>query len=158
MSFENVKSYMTKFGYENKMMQFEVSSATVELAAEAVGCKPAHIAKSLTFMVGEKVVMIVCAGDTKIDNSKYKMTFSCKAKMLSFDEVYELVGHKVGGVCPFSIKEGVEVYFDEMLKRFEVVYPACGSSNSAIGLSIDEFEKLAQNFKGYVDVCKLIEG
>lgn len=158
MSFENVKSYMTNFGYENKMMQFEVSSATVELAAEAVGCEPAHIAKSLTFMVGEKVVMIVCAGDTKIDNSKYKGTFSCKAKMLSFDEVDALVGHKVGGVCPFAIKEGVEVYLDEGLKRFDVVYPACGSSNSAIGLTLDELEKLAQNFKGYVDVCKLIEG
>ena len=158
MSFENVKSYMTNFGYENKMMQFEVSSATVELAAEAVGCEPAHIAKSLTFMVGEKVVMIVCAGDTKIDNSKYKSTFSCKAKMLSFDEVDALVGHKVGGVCPFAIKEGVEVYLDEGLKRFDVVYPACGSSNSAIGLTLDELEKLAQNFKGYVDVCKLIEG
>lgn len=158
MSFENVKSYMTNFGYENKMMQFEVSSATVELAAEAVGCEPAHIAKSLTFMVGEKVVMIVCAGDTKIDNSKYKSTFSCKAKMLSFDEVDALVGHKVGGVCPFAIKEGVEVYLDEQLKRFDVVYPACGSSNSAIGLTLDELEKLAQNFKGYVDVCKLIEG
>ena len=158
MSFENVKSYMTNFGYENKMMQFEVSSATVELAAEAVGCEPAHIAKSLTFMVGEKVVMIVCAGDTKIDNSKYKSTFSCKAKMLSFDEVDALVGHKVGGVCPFAITEGVEVYLDEGLKRFDVVYPACGSSNSAIGLTLDELEKLAQNFKGYVDVCKLIEG
>ena len=158
MSFENVKDYLKNFGLEQKVMTFEVSSATVELAALAVGTEPEKIAKSLTFMVHDKPIMIVCAGDAKIDNSKYKAQFACKAKMLTFEEVESLVGHKVGGVCPFAISENVDVYFDESLKRFEKVYPACGSANSAIELEVGEFEKVAQNFKGYVDVCKLIEG
>ena len=158
MSIENVKNYFKKFNLESKIMTFDVSSATVELAALAVGTEPAKIAKSLTFMVQEKPVMIVCAGDVKIDNSKYKAQFSCKAKMLSFEEVESFIGHKVGGVCPFAINEDVDVYFDESLKRFDKVYPACGSLNSAIELEISQFENVAQNFKGYIDVCKLIEG
>ena len=154
MSLENVKKYLSKFGVEGRVLEFDVSSATVELAAEALGVKPEHIAKSLTFMVDELPVMIVCAGDVKIDNPKFKEVFKTKAKMLSFDEVENLIGHKVGGVCPFAINESVKVYFDESLKRFDKVYPACGSSNSAIGLSLDEFQNCAQNFQGFIDVCK----
>ena len=157
MSFEKVKEYMKKFGLDDKILKFDVSSATVELAAIAVGCKPEQIAKSLTFMVSDRPVMIVCAGDTKIDNSKYKAVFGEKAKMLKFEEVESLIGHAVGGVCPFAISEDVDVYFDEALKRFEKVYPACGSSNSAIGITLDVFEKIAQNYKGFIDVCKLVQ-
>lgn len=157
MSYEKVENYLKSFGVNDKMMTFDISSATVELAAVAVGCEPAHIAKSLTFMVKEKPIMIVCAGDTKIDNSKFKQIFGEKAKMLKFEEVENLIGHQVGGVCPFAINDGVEVYLDDMLKRFDVVYPACGSSNSAIGLTTDELAKCAQNCKGFIDVCKLIE-
>ena len=154
MSVEKVTSYLKQFDLDKKIMQFDVSSATVELAALAVGCEPAHIAKSLTFLVNDKPVMIVCAGDTKIDNSKYKAVFGEKAKMLKFEEVESLVGHAVGGVCPFAVNDEVEVFLDEMLKRFDVVYPACGSSNSAIGLRVEELEKVAQNCKGFIDVCK----
>lgn len=154
MSVEKVRNYLKQFNLDEKIMQFDVSSATVELAALAVGCEPAHIAKSLTFLVKDKPVMIVCAGDTKIDNSKYKAVFGEKAKMLKFEEVESLVGHAVGGVCPFALNNDVDVFLDEMLKRFDVVYPACGSSNSAIGLTIEELEKVAQNCKGFIDVCK----
>lgn len=154
MSVEKVTSYLKQFDLDKKIMQFDVSSATVELAALAVGCEPAHIAKSLTFLVNDKPVMIVCAGDTKIDNSKYKAVFGEKAKMLKFEEVESLVGHAVGGVCPFAVNDEVAVFLDEMLKRFDVVYPACGSSNSAIGLKVEELEKVAQNCKGFIDVCK----
>ena len=154
MSVEKVTSYLKQFDLDKKIMQFDVSSATVELAALAVGCEPAHIAKSLTFLVNDKPVMIVCAGDTKIDNSKYKAVFGEKAKMLKFEEVESLVGYAVGGVCPFAVNDEVAVFLDEMLKRFDVVYPACGSSNSAIGLRVEELEKVAQNCKGFIDVCK----
>lgn len=154
MSVEKVRNYLKQFNLDEKIMQFDVSSATVELAALAVGCEPAHIAKSLTFLVKDKPVMIVCAGDTKIDNSKYKAVFGEKAKMLKFEEVESLVGHAVGGVCPFALNNDVDVFLDEMLKRFDVVYPACGSSNSAIGLRVEELEKVAQNCKGFIDVCK----
>lgn len=132
---------------------FEVSSATVELAAEAVGCEPARIAKSLSFKVEDQAVLIVTAGDAKVDNSKYKSMFHTKAKMLKPDEVTGMVGHSVGGVCPFGIKEGVRVFLDESLKRFKTVYPACGSSNSAIALSIPELEQYS-SFETWVDVCK----
>ena len=156
MSLENVKEYLKKFNKESEILEFELSSATVELAAVAVGTEPSRIAKSLTFMVGGKPIMIVCAGDVKIDNSKYKGVFGEKAKMLTFEEVENLVGHKVGGVCPFAIKSDVKVYLDESLKRFEKVYPACGSGNSAIGLTIGELEEISQNFVEFIDVCKEI--
>lgn len=156
MSLENVKEYLKKFNKESEVLEFELSSATVELAAVAVGTEPARIAKSLTFMVGGNPIMIVCAGDVKIDNSKYKSVFGEKAKMLAFEEVENLVGHKVGGVCPFAIKSNVKVYLDESLKRFEKVYPACGSGNSAIGLTIGELEEISQNFVEFIDVCKEI--
>ena len=156
MSLENVKEYLKKFNKESEILEFELSSATVELAAVAVGTEPARIAKSLTFMVGGNPIMIVCAGDVKIDNSKYKSVFGEKAKMLAFEEVENLVGHKVGGVCPFAIKSNVKVYLDESLKRFEKVYPACGSGNSAIGLTIEELEEITQNFVEFIDVCKEI--
>ena len=135
------------------MLEFPVSSATVELAAQALGCEPGRIAKTLSFLVGARAVLIVAAGDAKVDNHKYKAQFGVKAKMLSADEVTELVGHAVGGVCPFAVNEGVTVYLDESLKRFDTVYPACGSSNSAIELTIPELEQYS-GFAGWIDVCK----
>ena len=138
---------------ESKVLEFEVSSATVELAAAALNCEPGRIAKTLSFLVGEKPILIVSAGDVKIDNSKYKKTFGKKAKMLTQDQVVELIGHAVGGVCPFAIKEGVTVYLDASLKKYETVFPACGSSNSAIELTIPEMEKYS-GYKEWVDVCK----
>ena len=154
MSIERVRAYFAKFGMEDRILEFSVSSATVELAAVAVGCEPQRIAKTLSFMVGEKPILIVAAGDAKIDNPKYKAQFSTKAKMLSFDQAAELIGHAVGGVCPFAVKEGVTVYLDESLKRFTTVFPACGSSNSAIELTIPELEQYS-GFAAWVDVCKL---
>ena len=131
-----------------------MSSATVELASQALGCAPERIAKTLSFMVGGGAILIVAAGDAKIDNSKYKAEFGTKAKMLTPDEASELVGHAVGGVCPFAVNDGVKVYLDESLKRFETVYPACGSSNSAIELTIPELSEYSGYIK-WVDVCKL---
>lgn len=153
MAIEKVREYMKQFGKENEILEFEVSSATVELAAKALNCEEGRIAKSLTFIVGEKPIMVVTAGDYKIDNSKYKHYFGAKAKMLTFDQVEEFIGHSVGGVCPFGINDGVDVYLDESIKAYEYVYPACGSSNSAIKLTPDELEKLS-NCKSWVDVCK----
>jgi prolyl-tRNA editing enzyme YbaK/EbsC (Cys-tRNA(Pro) deacylase) len=135
------------------VQELDVSSATVELAALALGCEPCRIAKTLSFMVDGKPILIVAAGDTKIDNHKYKVRFGTKAKMLTPDEAEDLVGHAVGGVCPFAVKEDVTVYLDESLKRFETVFPACGSSNSAIELTIEELEKYS-GFIAWVDVCK----
>ena len=154
MSIEKVRAYFKEFGIEDRILEFPVSSATVELAAVAVGCEPRRIAKTLSFMAGEKPILIVTAGDAKIDNPKYKAQFSQKAKMLSFDQAAELIGHAVGGVCPFAVNEGVTVYLDESLKRFETVFPACGSSNSAIELTIPELERYS-GFAAWVDVCKL---
>ncbi len=156
MSIEKVKEYFESLGIADRIKEFSVSSATVELAAQALGCEPEKIAKSMSFSVDGKPILIVCAGDSKIANAKYKAKFGTKAKMLSFDEVEEKIGHAVGGVCPFAIKDGVEVYLDESLKRFDLVFPACGSSNSAIGLTIKELEKYS-SFKEWVDVCKLPE-
>lgn len=155
MSFERAKEYLKEYGLENKAKQFPVSSATVEEAAKAIGCEEKEIAKTLSFIVDDKPILIVVAGDCKIDNSKYKAEFHKKAKMIPFDEVEELIGHSVGGVCPFGIKEGVTVYLDESLKRFDIIYPACGSQNSAVKLTIEELEK-ASNYKKWVDVCKFI--
>ncbi len=157
MAIDRVKEYFRKYGMEERIQEFEVSSATVALAAQALGCEPARIAKTLSFMVDGQAILVVAAGDVKIDNGKYKKQFGTKAKMLSPGEVVELVGHAVGGVCPFAVKPGVKVYLDESLKRFETVFPACGSSNSAIELTMPEMEKYAGE-EGWVDVCKLAEG
>lgn len=153
MAIEKVREYFKKFNIEDKIQEFEVSSATVELAAEAAGCEPARIAKTLSFKIDDKAILIVTAGDARIDNSKYKAKFHTKAKMLTPDEVVEFVGHAIGGVCPFGINEGVTVYLDESMKRFETVFPACGSSSSAIELSIPELENYS-NYEEWVDVCK----
>ena len=154
MGVEKVKEYFRKFGIEDRVLEFDVSSATVELAAEAVGCEPERIVKTLSFKIDDRPVLIACAGDAKIANPKYKAEFGQKAKMLTPDEAIELVGHAVGGVCPFAINDGVDVYLDESIKRFDTVYPAAGSDNSAIGLTPDELEKYAQGFVKWVDVCK----
>lgn len=153
MAIERVKEYFNKYNMEDCIQEFDVSSATVELAAAALNCEPKRIAKTLSFMVDGHAVLIVTAGDAKIDNRKYKYQFGIKAKMLSADEVESLVGHAVGGVCPFGINEGIDVYLDDSLKRFDTVFPACGSSNSAIELTIEELEKYS-GFKTWVDVCK----
>ncbi len=156
MSLERARAYLQQFGIENRMQELPVSSATVALAASALGCKPQRIAKTLSFLVNEAAILIVAAGDVKIDNSKYKKQFGTKAKMLSPEQVTELIGHAVGGVCPFGVNEGVKVYLDESLKRFETVFPACGSGNSAIEMTIPELEKYS-GFLSWVDVCKLME-
>lgn len=148
-----MKEYFRQYGMEDRVWEKEHSSATVEEAAEALGCEPQRIAKTLSFQAGDRVVLVVTAGDRKIDNKKYREQFGCKAKMLKFEEVEDLVGHAVGGVCPFAVKEGVEVYLDESLKRFETVFPAAGSSNSMIELSIEELERYSHSLQ-WVDVCK----
>lgn len=153
MAIEKVKEYFKKYGMEDRVLEFPVSSATVELAAEALHCEPCRIAKSLSFLAGEEPILVVTAGDAKIDNHKYKEKFGKKAKMLSAQEAEMLIGHAVGGVCPFAVNDGVTVYLDESLKRFETVFPACGSSNSAIELTIEELEKYA-SYTEWVDVCK----
>lgn len=153
MSIEKVKEYFKKWNIENKILEFETSSATVELAAKAANCEPKRIAKTLSFKIEEKPILIVAAGDAKIDNQKYKASFKTKAKMLTPDEVENMIGHAIGGVCPFAVNEGVTVYLDKSLKRFNTVFPACGSSNSAIELTIEELEKYS-NYKEWVDVCK----
>ena len=153
MAIEKVKEYFKKYGLENHIQEFEVSSATVELAAEALQCEPCRIAKTLSFMVNGSPILIVTAGDARIDNHKYKARFEAKAKMLTPEEAETLVGHAVGGVCPFAVNADVTVYLDESLKRFQTVFPACGSSNSAIELTIEELEKYS-SFVAWVDVCK----
>ncbi len=153
MSIEAVKAYLSKFGAADRVKELEVSSATVELAAEALGCEPCRIAKTLSFLVDGQAVLIVAAGDAKIDNPKYKAQFGTKAKMLKPDQAEALVGHAVGGVCPFGVKEGVTIYLDDSLKRFETVFPACGSSNSMIELSIPELEEFS-GCAAWIDVCK----
>lgn len=156
MAIEKVREYFKKFGIEDRIQEFSVSSATVELAAQALGVEGARIAKSMSFKVDGKAILVIAAGDVKIDNKKFKAQFHTKAKMLSPDEVSELIGHAVGGVCPFAVNDGVSTYLDESLRRFETVFPACGSSNSAIELTIPELEKYS-NFIQWVDVCKLPE-
>lgn len=156
MAIEKVQEYFRTFGMEDRIIVTKESSATVELAAQTVGVEPARIAKSLTFKVQEKPVMVVAAGDARVDNKKYKSFFGAKAKMLTAEEVLEFIGHAVGGVCPFAIPEDVDVYLDASMKRFETVFPACGSGNSAIELSLDELEKYSGS-KAWIDVCKDIE-
>ena len=153
MSKEKVKEYFKQYGIEKRIQEFDDSSATVELAAIRLGCEPSRIAKTLAFKVEERTILIVAAGDTKIDNAKYKLEFGAKAGMLAKEDLEEKVGHKVGGVCPFAIKENVEVYLDESLKRFETIFPACGAENNAIELSISELEKYS-NYIKWIDVCK----
>lgn len=153
MAIEKAREYLKKWKMEERILEFDTSSATVELAAEAVGCEPARIAKTLSFLAGEETVLVVAAGDAKVDNAKYKAQFHTKAKMLSAGQVEEMTGHAVGGVCPFGINEGVTVYLDESLKRFETVFPAAGSANSAIELTIPELEEVSGS-RGWIDVCK----
>lgn len=155
MAIDKVKEYFKQFGMEDRIIEFSVSSKTVELAAKVLNCEPCRIAKTISFAAGDKVILVVAAGDTKIDNAKYKSHFGVKAKMLNFDEVENLVGHAVGGVCPFAVNNGVEIYLDNSLKRFNTVFPACGSSNSAIELTIEELEKYSC-FKEWLDVCKQV--
>ncbi|MBP3366098.1 MAG: YbaK/EbsC family protein [Treponema sp.] len=153
MSIEKVRAYFKTKGIDGRIQEFEISSATVPLAAKALQCEEGRIAKTLSFHLKEKVILIVAAGDAKIDNAKYKSQFGTKAKMLSFDEAELLVGHAVGGVCPFAVNEGVDIYLDVSLKRFSTVFPACGSSNSAIELSLQELEAYS-GFIQWIDVCK----
>ena len=153
MAIEKVKEFFSSYGIADRIQEFEVSSATVELAAQALNCEPCRIAKTLSFIVNDTPILIVTAGDAKIDNPKYKRQFGAKAKMLTPDEVVSMIGHAVGGVCPFGIREGVTVYLDESLKRFDTVFPACGSSNSAIELTLDELEKYSSTVS-WIDVCK----
>lgn len=153
MSLEKAKEYLQKYGLEKRIIEFDVSSATVEEASKAINCKQEEIAKTLSFIVDNTPILIVVSGDSKIDNSKFKTEFHTKAKMIPFDSVEELIGHAVGGVCPFGINKNVEVYLDNSLKRFNIIYPACGSSNSAVRLTLEELEKTS-NYKKWIDVCK----
>ena len=157
MSIQAVKAYLAQYGVQDRVREFDVSSATVDLAAQALGVEFCRIAKTLSFLVDGHAILIVAAGDAKIDNPKYKARFGTKARMLTPDEAIALVGHAVGGVCPFGVNEGVTVYLDESLKRFATVFPACGSSNSAIELTIPELEAYS-GFTAWVDVCKNWQG
>ena len=153
MSIEKVKAYFAGFGMEDRVLEFPVSSATVELAAKALNCQPGRIAKTLSFLVGDKPILVVAAGDARIDNSKYKVMFGTKAKMLTPEQAVVLIGHAVGGVCPFAVNAGVSVYLDISMQRFGTVFPACGSSNSAIELDMQQLERFS-NAAQWVDVCK----
>lgn len=153
MSLERAKNYLKNYGLDEAVMEFDVSSATVAEAAVAIGCAPEEIAKSISFMVDGQAILVVASGNSKIDNSKFKAEFATKAKMLAFDEVEPLIGHAVGGVCPFGVCENVKIYLDVSLKAYETIYPACGSSNSAIKLTPPELEKIVP-FVKWVDVCK----
>lgn len=157
MSVENAKAYLSRFGADKRVLEFDVSSATVELAALAVGCEAARIAKTLSFKDPDgNAFLIVCAGDGKIDNRKFKDRFGFKAKMLAFEEVESMIGHGVGGVCPFGIREGVKVFLDEGLRRFETVFPAAGGSNTAIELNMDELFEYSRA-EEWLDICKIPE-
>lgn len=153
MSIKKVKDYFKQYEMDTRIQEFSVSSATVDLAASALGCEPERIAKTLSFLVNGQAILVVTSGDAKVDNKKFKEYFKTKAKMLPPHEVVDLVGHEIGGVCPFAIKNGVSVYLDMSLKRFETVYPACGSSNSAIELTIKQLEKYS-SYTQWIDVCK----
>ena len=154
MSIEIVRAYFHQLGLEERVLEFPVSSATVELAAQALNCDPARIAKTLSFKVNDAPILIVAAGDTKVDSSKFKGFFHTKAKMLTFEEAHNMVGHDPGGVCSFALPEGVKTYLDVSMKRFETVFPAAGSSNSAVELTCEELEKASSNFVEWVDICK----
>ncbi len=154
MAIEKVKEYFKKYNMEDRIIELPESSATVALAAQALGTEECRIAKSLSFLIDDKPILIIFAGDAKVDNSKYKEHFHTKAKMIPFDDVEKYIGHAAGGVCPFAINEGINVYLDESLKRFDYVYPACGSGNSAIKLSLEELEKYS-NYKEWINVSKI---
>lgn len=153
MAIEVVREYLKQWNVQDRILEFPVSSATVELAAQAVDCEPARIAKTLSFLVEDHAVLIVAAGDAKVDNSKYKQYFHTKAKMLHGEQVTEMIGHAIGGVCPFGVKEGTRIYLDESLKRFDTVFPAAGSSNSAIEVTMEELERFSGSHT-WVDLCK----
>lgn len=153
MAINKVKEYFKQYNLNNKIIEFDSSSATVELAAKLLNCEQGRIAKTMSFLVNDKPILIVLAGDIKIDNSKYKSEFHTKAKMIPFDDVEKIIGHAAGGVCPFGINEGISVYLDKSLKKYETVFPACGSSNSAIELTIKELEETSKYLK-WVDVGK----
>ena len=154
MSIDRVREYMKPFGLDGKILEFETSSATVELAARAAGVIPARIAKSLSFMLPDGPALIVAAGDAKVDNPRFKAQFHTKARMLTREEVSSLIGHDVGGVCPFALQPGARTWLDVSLRRFDTVFPACGSANSAIELTPGELESAARNCQGWIDVCK----
>ena len=153
MAIDTVKAFFRQYGMADRIREFSVSSATVELAAQALGCEGCRIAKSLSFSVNGTPILVVAAGDAKVDNAKFKAQFAVKAKMLSPEDTLAVIGHAVGGVCPFAVKEGVKVYLDASLRRFDTVFPACGSSNSAIELTIPELEQYSAA-EAWVDVCK----
>ena len=154
MSIEKVRAYLEPLGIADRIREFDVSSATVELAAVAVGVEPARITKSMGFKVDDKAIIVATAGDQKVNSGKFKAQFGVKAKMLTFDEAHTMIGHDPGGVCPFALPEDVKVYLDVSMKRFATVFPAAGSSNSAIEMTCDELEKYSSNFVAWVDVCK----
>ncbi|MCI8670339.1 MAG: YbaK/EbsC family protein [Lachnospiraceae bacterium] len=156
MSAEKAREHLFQYDMGDRIIEFNESSATVELAAQAIGCEEAMIAKTISFYVDEGAVLIVAAGDTKIDNPKFKAYFGCKAKMIPAAEVEAAVGHAPGGVCPFGVKEGVKVYLDDSLKRFEVVYPAAGSANSAVKMTLEELERASES-SSWIDICKYKE-
>lgn len=153
MSFEKAKAYLVKKGYANHIILPKQKSGTVQEAAEALGVKPEMIAKTISLLIHEQPILIVTEGDAKIDNHKYKQTFHCKAKMIPYDEVETYIGHAPGGVCPFGINEGIQVYLDESLKKFDTVYPACGNDQSAVELTLQQLEDACE-YVGWVDVCK----
>ena len=153
MSIKRVRAYFQTLGIADKIQEFDVSSATFDLAAQALGVEGARIAKTLSFLMGEDCILIVAAGDARVENKRYKAQFGQKAKMLAHDDVPQYIGHAVGGVCPFAVNDGVRVYLDESLKRFQTVFPACGSSNSAIELTIPELERYS-GYTQWVDVCR----
>ena len=153
MSLEKAKAYLAEKGYSDHVIELEDSSATVQLAAQALGVEPGMIAKTMSFLLGDEAILILTEGTAKVDNRKYKDTFHVKAKMIPFEEVESWIGHAPGGVCPFGIKEGIKVYLDESLKQFDTVYPAAGNDHSAVKLTIAELEEVA-GAAGWVDVCK----
>lgn len=154
MAIEEVRQYLAGLGLADRIMEFDASSATVAEAAEDLGCEPARIAKTMAFRVGEDPILIVMAGDGRVDNPRYKARFHTKAAMIRPEELVEAVGHPMGGVCPFAVRPGVQVYLDESLRRFDVVYPAAGTASSAVRLTVPELEHSVQNFAGWVDVAK----
>lgn len=154
MSFEKARDHLARFGLADRIREFETSSATVELAAQAAGVEPGRIAKSISFKLGERTILIVAAGDVKVDNAKYREALGGRAKMLTREEAAERIGHDVGGVCPFALPENVKVYLDVSMKRFATVFPAAGNDHSAIELTCEELERYASNFQAWVDVCK----